>query len=172
MPKPIHSLRRNTRSAQHQRGVYALEWAIIFSAFFMLLYSIVSFGLAFLVRQSMQNAAEDGARAVLRYQVSRDARLNEGRKVVASRLSWLPPALQPSTGAVNISICKATDLQNCDASQDCGITVAQRCIVRVELTIPYGSAPLAPGLGLFGIDLINPEKLAASANILADQGGL
>lgn len=173
MTKPASNALRHAPSArQRQRGVYALEWAIIFSAFFMLLYAIVSFGLAFLVRQSMQNAVEDGARAVFRYQISRDARLEEGRKVVISRLGWLPPALQPSTASININICKATDLQSCDDLQDCGITQAQRCIVRAELTIPYGSAPLAPGLSLFGMDILNPEKLVASANIVAEQGGL
>ena len=168
----IHSRQASAGQRQRQRGVYALEWAIIFSAFFMLLYAIVSFGLAFLVRQSMQNAAEDGARAVLRYQTSRPARLDAGRQLVVNRLGWLPPALQPSAASINVRICQAANNQNCDSSLDCGVAVAQRCIVRLDFSIPYGNAPLAPGLSLFGMDILNPERLAASANILADQGGL
>lgn len=54
---------------RRQRGVYALEWAIIFPVFFMLLYGIISYGLTMLVRESMQHAAEEGARAALRYPV-------------------------------------------------------------------------------------------------------
>ena len=62
---------RSHRSASlRQRGVYALEWAIIFPVFFALLYACISYGLAFLVRESMQAAAEDAARATLRYPVS------------------------------------------------------------------------------------------------------
>ena len=41
---------RSHRSASlRQRGVYALEWAIIFPVFFALLYACISYGLAFLV---------------------------------------------------------------------------------------------------------------------------
>ena len=65
---------RTTSTAHRQRGVYALEWAVIFVVFFMLLYAIISFGLAFLVRQSMQWAVEDGARAALQLQRSRQLR--------------------------------------------------------------------------------------------------
>ena len=40
---------RSHRSASlRQRGVYALEWAIIFPVFFALLYACISYGLAFL----------------------------------------------------------------------------------------------------------------------------
>ena len=62
-----------------QRGVYALEWAIIFPVFFMLLYATLNFGLTFLVRESMQWSAEDGARAFLRYQPARSARMTEAK---------------------------------------------------------------------------------------------
>ena len=52
---PQHRFSPSAAAAHsRQRGVYALEWAIIFPVFFMLLYAIISFGLAFLVRESMQ----------------------------------------------------------------------------------------------------------------------
>src|SRR5256885_204676 len=86
---------RPHRSASlRQRGVYALEWAIIFPVFFALLYACISYGLAFLVRESMQAAAEDAARATLRYQTSRSARLDAARSLVQQRLDWLPADLQ------------------------------------------------------------------------------
>lgn len=161
-----------TQSARHQRGVYALEWAIIFPAFFMLLYAIVSFGLAFLVRESMQYAAEDGVRAALRYQDDRAKRLVEAQKVVVEKLDWLPTLLKPTPSSIYVTICQVGDPDNCSPSMNCGIRVTERCMVHLNFTIPYGTAPLAPGLRMFGISLLNPDQLTASASILTDQGGI
>ena len=49
-----------------QRGVYAVEFALVFLMFFALLYASLCFGLLFAFRAGLQNAAEDGARAALR----------------------------------------------------------------------------------------------------------
>lgn len=155
-----------------QRGVYALEWAIIFPVFFMLLYAIISFGLAFLVRESMQLAAEDGARAALRYQADRSKRQEEARTVVINKLDWLPSDLKPSTNAINVNVCQASDIENCSPTLICGIKVDERCMIRLDFSIPYGSAPLAPSLRMFGMDLLNPSELTANASILVDQGGI
>ena len=155
-----------------QRGIYALEWAIIFPVFFMLLYATLSFGLTFLVRESMQWSAEDGARAFLRYQPDRSARMTEAKKVVIENLGWLPPSLRPSAASININICHVSNLDNCPPTLTCGVTVSERCLIRLDFSIPYGAAPLTPGLSLFGVNLLNPDILAASASVLADHGGI
>ena len=159
-------------TAGRQRGVYALEWAIIFPVFFMLLYSIVSYGLAFLVRESMQFAAEDGARAALRYQPNPTARLTTAQRVVIERLGWLPGALIPPESAVNVRVCRVGNLDDCPPGLACGVAVTERCMVRLDFTIPYGVSPLAPSLRMFGMDVLNPSTLSASASILVDQGGM
>ncbi len=160
------------RRPGRERGVYALEWAIIFPVFFMLLYSIVSYGLAFLVRESMQFAAEDGARAALRYQPSPNTRLVTAQKVVVQRLGWLPASLAPTESSVNVRVCRVGNLDYCPADLTCGVAVTERCMVRLDFSIPYGTSPLAPGLRMFGMDLLNPATLSASASILVDQGGM
>lgn len=168
----MHSSAATANGTSHgrQRGVYALEWAIIFPVFFMLLYAIVSYGLAFLVRESMQFAAEDGARAALRYQIDRATRLNTAKTVVLDKLSWLPNALKPS--AINASICQVGNPSNCSSTLTCGITVEQRCLIRLDFTIPYGNAPLAPSLRMLNMNILAPETLTASASILVDHGGI
>lgn len=163
---------RKPCSASRQRGVYALEWAIIFPVFFMLLYACISYGLAFLVRGSMQLAAEDGVRAALRYQADRSARLHEARDVVIKKLDWLPEALRPSMGSINVSICQVGNLAICSSTLTCGIAVAERCMVRLDFSIPYGTAPLTPSLRMFGMDILNPSELTATASILVDGGGI
>lgn len=51
-----------------QKGVTAIEFAILFPVFFMILYGIVMYGMMFVAQQSLTLAAEEGARAALVYQ--------------------------------------------------------------------------------------------------------
>jgi type IV secretory pathway VirB3-like protein len=48
--------------------VYAIEFAMVFLIFFAVLYGAICYGMLFAFRLGVQNAAEDGARAALRYQ--------------------------------------------------------------------------------------------------------
>lgn len=150
----------------HQRGVYAMEWAIVFPVFFMLVYASVSYGLIFLVRQSMQNAVEDGARAALQYQDQRLARLSLANMVARERLSWLPNGLQP---VIDVSVCRVGASQSCAPSLSCSSQLTNRCLVRVNASLAYGMAPLAPPMP--GLGVLVPETLTASASMLVDPGG-
>jgi hypothetical protein len=151
-----------------QRGIYALEWAFIFPVFFALLYASISYGLAFLVRESMQLAAEDAARAALRYQSSRNLRFVAASDLVQQRMSWLPEPLRPAS--VDVRLCRMQDSSQCSATMACGVLLSERCMVRVAFSIPYGSSPIAPPLP--GLGLLMPGTLSASATILVDKGGL
>ncbi|MDL5035906.1 pilus assembly protein [Comamonas sp. Y6] len=171
--KPQHHYPAPSGAARRrQRGVYALEWAIIFPVFFMLLYAIISFGLAFLVRESMQFAAEDGARAALQFQPGRQARLNTAKTIAADKLSWLSVQLRPSADSINASICRVGSPEVCSPTLPCSSSATERCMVSLSFTVAYGSAPLVPGLSMLGIHLFNPEQLTASASILVDGGGI
>lgn len=83
-------------------GAYAVEFAIVFPIFFLLFYGILSFGLIFTAQQSLALAAEDGARAALRYFVppasasasssamqQLQGRLDHGCDVATHRTQWL-----------------------------------------------------------------------------------
>ncbi len=52
---------------QRQQGSTAIEFAFVLPLMFLLFYGALTFGLIFLMRMSLQHAAEDGARAALRY---------------------------------------------------------------------------------------------------------
>lgn len=140
-----------------QHGVYAVEWAIVFPVFFVLVYAIVSYGLVFLVRESMQNAVEDGARAALRYQTMPSERLAMAKAVVQQKLTWLPSGLQP----------QAEEIQ---ATLECLAEGERRCFIHVQLLIPYGKNPLAPAIP--GLGLLMPEFLKASASVLVSAEGV
>lgn len=155
-----------------QSGVYALEWAIIFPVFFILLYACISYGFAFLVRESMQLAAEDGVRAALQYQASRDSRMQKAKKTVEEKLSWLPSSLHPISKSINVDVCRVGAPSICSPELKCGVAMTERCMVRLNFSIPYGSSPLTPSLSMLGMHFFNPSELSASATILVDQGGI
>lgn len=154
-----------------QRGIYALEWAFIFPVFFALLYACICYGLTFLVRESMQMAAEDAARVALRYNTSRTGRLDTARTLVQQRMNWLPANLRPVPAGIDVSICRLNDSSLCSNTLTCGVPVNERCVVQVRFSIAYGANPIAPALpGLHR--LLLPQTLTARASILVDRGGL
>ena len=171
----IHSRQASAGQRQRQRGVYALEWAIIFSAFFMLLYAIVSFGLGFLVRESMQGAGEDGARASLRYQENREIRKQEALQVIKNNLSWLPATLVNTIsqqGNFSFKICRLdTDQCTEDTSAQAIECDAERrlpCMVQVRLSLPYARHAFTPSLSMGLMEIALPD-LQAESQILVDQ---
>lgn len=121
-------------SGARQRGAYAIEFALVFLMFFGLVYAIVCYGVALTLRVGLQHAAEEGARAALRYQkVAGTAsplplRRAQAAAVAASRVDgWFatPPV-------VVAQICQsATD--DC-VTPACGSAWSQRCQIRVSVT--------------------------------------
>lgn len=166
---------------RRQRGVYALEWAVIFPAFFVLLYGIICYGLTYLVRESMQFAVEEGARAALRYPSTATMggattpswlhRRTEARQAAASALNWLPANIKPNASDIRFTICRVNDT-SCtpdtalDASLSCDTNMP--CLVLVSYAInDYANSAIAPAIP--GLYLVLPEKLEAKASLLIDR---
>ncbi|WP_315126914.1 TadE/TadG family type IV pilus assembly protein [Comamonas antarctica] len=161
---------------RRQRGVYALEWAIIFPVFFLLVYAILCYGLSFLVRASMQHAVEEGARAALRYPVGKSASDWNDRKLLALQavqdsLDWLPPAIRPTDADIRFTVCRVGDA-GCNADSalvaDLGCDAKTPCLILVSYAIQdYQSSAIAPAIPGFG--LVLPSTLQATASILMDR---
>ena len=161
---------------RRQRGLYALEWAFIFPAFFLLLYGIICYGLTFLVRESMQYAVEEGARAALRYPVGANSSTWNDRKTqtltaVKDRLDWLPTAIKPTDANIKFTVCLLSDAAcNQDSALNASLpcSTAAPCMILVSYAInnyqDNAIAPAIPGMGL-----ILPSRLQASASILMDR---
>lgn len=167
---PAPTLRRR------QRGVYALEWAIIFPVFFLLLYAILCYGLTFLVRESMQHAVEEGARAALRYPVGQASstwndRRTLTRQAVKASLDWLPPAIRPTDADIKFSVCLVSNTGcNEDSALDAGLACSAQapCLILVSYAIDnYQDNAIAPAMPGFG--LVLPSTLRATASILMDR---
>ena len=55
------------RSWRRQHGATAVEFALVFPLFFLIMYAIVTYGLIFAVQQGLTLAATEGARTALNY---------------------------------------------------------------------------------------------------------
>ena len=150
-----------------QRGVYAIEFAFVFLAFFGLVYATLCYGIALTLRMGLQHAAEEGARAALRYQkVAGTAaplpqqqlqlRRAQAATTAASRVQgWFETA-----PAVVAQICQSgTD--DC-ATPTCGAEWAQRCQIRVTVTAS-GIDRMLPSM-----NFAMPATLAGHASMLLD----
>lgn len=126
------------------RGATAVEFALVFPLFFMLFYGIVAYGFALTLKQSLTLAAEEGARAALQYAPSVDVRRANAEARATSVLSWLP------AGSITVA---ANDGVGCAAC------------VQVVTSYNYGNYPIVPSLSLFGIGVIIPDTLSATATV-------
>lgn len=141
-----------------QRGVYAIEFAMVFLIFFTFLYAIICYGLLFAFRMGLQNAAEDGARAALRYQASYSLRSIHARDVAAQSIQWLPGAVNR---AIDATVCGVVG-NNC-AAPVCGPTWDARCQMVVTVTATNMRSMLPP-LPNFAI----PDQIVGKASMLLD----
>ena len=176
MLQPPRAAKPTVAPPRRQRGVYALEWAFIFPAFFLLLYGIICYGLTFLVRESMQYAVEEGARAALRYPVGQSTstwndRKMQTLKVVKDSLEWLPPAIKPTDANIKFTVCLISDAacnQDSALNANLSCSVNDPCMVLVSYAInDYQSNSIAPAIP--GLGLVLPSTLEANASILVNR---
>lgn len=152
-----HCLRGYPRK---QRGVAAIEFALLFMLFFVLFYALVSYAMAMLLQNSFQHAAEEGVRSALAVDplayASSAAYLSDGieprvRSTVGNSLDWLPSKAKTHVlgdGNANVDVALAGDVLTVRVSYD-----------------DYASDPLMP---ILTIPLVGdvpslPDDLAGNA---------
>lgn len=178
----IGSLQKRSR----QRGVAALEFAFVFPVIFMLLYGTLHFGMVFTARLSLQHAAEEGARAALRFRQAEvggiqvgcpgsdlvteaedqlQQRMARARQVSCARLDWLTVWGPPQ---IVTALCPAgVDCTTGDGTvPDCGDTLDTSCQLIVTVTYAYAQQPIIPALPGFGI--VSPTSLQGQARVRID----
>jgi Flp pilus assembly protein TadG len=159
---------RRVRTAQ--RGNAAIEFALVFPLFFLVLYAIVTYSMLFLVQQSLTAAAGEGARAALVYSNDADAlaALNARAAQACERalafVSWLPATASQSSGSP-MSCTSAISV----APSGCADNTSMDCI-QITLSYAYAANPLVPSLPL--LDLAIPAALTGQATVQIDPENL
>lgn len=147
---------KNRFFIRQQAGNSAIEFAIVFPVFFIIFYAIVTYGLIMVAQQSITLAAEEGARAALRYAATDEARDTHAENAAigtGSAAAWLADRLD----------FDGTLLASCPYTAD-----ASRCY-RVTVTYPdYRENPLIPLIlgPLMGV--VVPDQLSSTAVVQID----
>lgn len=154
--------RSHAKPGRAQRGVYAIEFAFVFLIIFALLYAVICYGFLLTMRLSLQNAAEDGARAGLRYQRNLDDRKTEANTVAIQRTDWLPAGLKANR-IVEVTICMAGEDACSQVAPPCGPEWSNRCQMVVTVTVGGIEElfPAFPGVAV-------PDQIAGKASMLLD----
>lgn len=152
---------RRHATTRIQRGSYAVEFSIVFIVSFTMLYALICYGIMFTLRFGLQNAAEDGARAALRYQTSWLDRKAEAERVARAQLPKLTLPVAPDVEAQRCQV-SASGVVNC-ATPNCSTTWELRCQVIVTVTASSIRTALPP-LPLFAV----PDTLVGQASMLLD----
>jgi Flp pilus assembly protein TadG len=138
-----------------QRGVAAIEFALVFPLFFVIFYSIVTYGLIFAANQTLALAAQEGGRAALRYEGETTLsgaytlRKNAACTTAQGLVAWIPKAQATCT------------TQACTGGMQC---------VTVQMTYDYGTYPLVPNLPLMGF--ATPSTLGAQVVVQLDPASI
>jgi Flp pilus assembly protein TadG len=128
---------------QREDGVAAVEFAIVAMVFLLFLYGIITYGFIFGLDQSMNHAAEEGARAAISKTTEADA-ITHAEATALDRLSWLGSRIQASDIDATVA--------------DCALDAGVRCIT-VTITYPWETRPIVPRLAT----LPQPSQLIAKA---------
>lgn len=137
-----------------QGGVAAIEFALVFPVFFMLLYGIITYVLIFLAQQSLALAAEEGARTALRYTTADRGTI--GCTTATNLVKWLGT----DTSGNSVVTCTPVGPVACAFP----VGTSSQCIT-VKVIYPYSSKPLVPLLLGSLMNVAVPTNLASSATV-------
>ncbi len=159
---------RSSRATVRQHGAYAVEYALVFPVLFVLVYGALSLAVVMTMRMSLQHAAEEGARAALRFNVAIDGRRQAVSTVAQSQTSWMPGPRAVSSavcllGSECVPVATATPLT---IPPTCGNEIGTACQVVVAVSYDYAAHPIFPSLP--GLGFLLPNSLQGRASVLVD----
>lgn len=143
--------------ARRQRGVAAIEFALVFGVLFLGIYGLVTFCGVLYVQQVISRAAEDGARAAQSFRSDTPAaELQTNVRTAVYRSLALSTITPASAGSAPSS--KETWLRAKMASPEVTVSTGE---IAVRVTYPYRENPLLPAVPLTGSWM--PEHLLGKA---------
>jgi Flp pilus assembly protein TadG len=135
--------KRILRRLHDQDGVAAVEFAIVSMVFLVILFGILTYGFIFGLDQSLNHAAEEGARSAISTTTDAAA-ITKAHDTALQRLNWLGSHIQSSDIVAAVAACPN------DASVKC---------VTVTITYPWDTRPIVPKF----VGLPTPTQMQAVA---------
>lgn len=152
--------------------MYAVEFALVFPIFFALVYGALSLAVVMTMRMGLQNAAEEGARAALRYNIQLDGRRQTANAVVQSQTNWMPGprTVLSAVCALSAECVPVATATPVTVPPTCGNSVATACQVVVAVRYDYAANPVFPPIP--GLGVLLPKSLEGRASVLVDSNTL
>ena len=152
-------------SRRHQRGVAAVEFALVFTVLFLVVYGIATFGAVLYTQQAVSRSAEDGARAIALMNTAPITNDPDIQGVVYDSLA--SSLVVPSAFSANLATRRGWIV----SQKEITVTVTPaganpNAIVVVTVTYPYSANPLLPSLSSF---LDTSQWVLRSSSIAAIQ---
>lgn len=138
-----------------ERGAAAVEFALVVPLLLLLVFGIISYGVMLTVRQSVSQAAAEGARAAA-VTLIEAKRTTEANKAINSALSANNVTCDGSTlkrGGKTVGTCTVSPAAFCSG------TTGPKCVT-VKVDYAYRGNPVVPS---FGVGILLPESLSYSA---------
>lgn len=148
--------RVNKAPKRQQKGVAVIEFALVFTIVWAVLWSMVCYVAPLIVLQTMHRATAEGARVGA--MITNPALRSEQAKAAAHEEMLKLPASWRAGYAEPVVSCPTIDIDN-----------PNRCLLTVLITQNYAAnAPLKPIIGLPGIGTIPklPTTLSSKAELL------
>lgn len=146
MGRPLHALVARIR-VRHQRGAAAVEFALVLLPLLWIVFGIISFGMMLSFRQSLSQAATEGARAAA-VQIDATKREGDAKTAVADAMNAVGKTCTSAGMTCTVSLPAA-----------CG---SGQCIT-VTVKYAYRANPVIPSPPLVGNAL--PQNLTYAATV-------
>lgn len=150
-----------------QRGATAIEFSIVFALLFGIFWAVISYAMPFFLYQTMNYAATDAARHVLRVAPEADETSPMLTKLASDRVNATLSGMLPSAFRARVAE-PVVNVQPVSIILPSGQPMALReLVVSVRLRAPYNASPLVPQLTLPGVGRIPdiPGDLRTEARI-------
>jgi Flp pilus assembly protein TadG len=138
-------LRRND-----EEGAELIEFAIVVVILIMLIYGIVTFGLILSAKETLTQAASDGARAGI---VATSTAIATAQTQASNDLSWMGKGTCGTSGTT--ITCVATEAPCASNSNNTCLTMT--------VTYNYSASPLFPPMP--GLSLVTPSTISSSSTL-------
>lgn len=140
-----------TSTRTDEAGVATLETALTLPLLLAAIWAVISYGLVFTVDHTLSAAASDGARAAVG--------TTDEAAAVAAAAAAAQDRLDRALGGFAPDAAVATPTVT-----DCVAPAGARCLT-VEVTYPWGSAPIIPDL----LAVVTPDVLSATSTVQLSQ---
>lgn len=136
----------------------------MFVVFFAVFYAIVTYGFLFTAQQSLNLAAQDGARQLLRWTSATNIPVSRGQAAISvanDRASWVAAM---SGTVMRVGVCYRQGNANVVAvgQATCSTTALAQDQLELVVQYAYGAHPLTPQLPLIGALMIPKNTVLES----------